>query len=171
MMRTLQRIAALCLVLLLSAWLFYIGREHQVFLDNKTIEVGEQRFRALAFVRVSVAEKPPIELMPRDRDVMAAVGPRFTVKAEVMDEFGEEVEKVIEKEINPGFSGNMMLSLPLLAAGRDDFVLPPPTGAPARDEPPASEPPVPPLPGESNPSVPDAPIPMESAQEPASQNP
>ena len=49
-MRTLQRFAALCLVLLLSTWLFYIGREHQVFLDNKGIEVGEQRFRALDFV-------------------------------------------------------------------------------------------------------------------------
>jgi hypothetical protein len=131
MMRALQRFVALCLILALSAWLFYVGREHQVFLDNKTIEVGGQSFRALKFVKVSVAEKPSIELMPRDRDVTAAVGPRFTVKVEVMDEFGEEVEKVIEKEIAPGFTGNMMLSLPLLAAERDDFVLPPPTGAPS----------------------------------------
>jgi hypothetical protein len=125
-MRALQRLAALCLVLLLSAWLFYIGREHRVFLDNKTIEAGGETFRALAFVRVSVAGNPTVELMPRDRDVAAAAGPRFTVRVEVMDEFGEEVEKVIEKEIAPGFSGDMMLSLPLLAAGRDDFVLPPP---------------------------------------------
>ena len=133
-MSALQRFIVLCLILSLSAWLFYIGREHQVFLDNKTIEVGGQSFRALAFVKVSVAGKPPVELMPRDRDVTAAVGPRFTVMVEVMDEFGEEVEKVIEKEMSPGFSGNMMLSLPLLAAGRDDFVLPPPTAAPVKDE-------------------------------------
>jgi hypothetical protein len=132
-MRALQRFAALCLILFLSAWLFYVGREHQVFLDNKTVEAGGRSFRALAFVRVSVAGGPPIELMPRDRDAAAAVGPRFAVKVEVMDEFGEEVEKTIEKEINPGFSGNVMLSLPLLAAGRDDFVLPPPGAAPAED--------------------------------------
>jgi hypothetical protein len=143
MMRALQRLAVLCLILLLSVWLFYIGREHQVFLDNKTIEAGGQSFRALAFVRVSVGEKSPVELMPRDRDVTAAVGPRFMVKVEVMDEFGEEVEKVVEKEMTPGFSGNMMLSLPLLAAGRDDFVLPPPTGAPVRDDPAEGESPVP----------------------------
>jgi hypothetical protein len=134
-MRALQRIAVLCLILMLSAWLFYIGREHQVFLDNRTIETDGQSFRALPFVKVSVAGKPSIELMPRDRDVSAAVGPRFTVKVEVMDEFGEEVEKVVEKEITPGFSGDMMLSLPLLAAERDDFVLPPPTSAPVREEP------------------------------------
>jgi hypothetical protein len=130
-MRALQRIAALCLILLFSAWLFYIGREHQVFLDNKTIESGGQSFRALPFVRVSVAGKPPVELMPRDRDVAAATGPRFTVKVEVMDEFGEDVEKVIEKDLTPGFSGDLMLSLPLLAAGRNDFTLPPPGASPA----------------------------------------
>jgi hypothetical protein len=146
-MRALQRLAALCLILLLSAWLFYIGREHRVFLDNKTVEAGGETFRALAFVRVSVAGNPPVELMPRDRDVAAATGPRFTVRAEVMDEFGEEVEKVVEKEIAPGFSGDMMLSLPLLAAGRDDFVLPPP-GAPTGN---ASE-----APEESEPGVPEA---------------
>jgi hypothetical protein len=114
-----------------------------VFLDNKTVEVGGESFRALKFVKVSIGEKPPVELMPRDRDVVAAAGPRFTVKVEVMDEFGEEVEKVIEKEMNPGFSGNMMLSLPLLAAERDDFVLPPPAGAPVRDESAESESPMP----------------------------
>jgi hypothetical protein len=133
-MRALQRLVVLCLVLLFSAWLFYIGREHQVFLDNRTVETGGQSFRALAFVRVSVAGKPSVELLPRDRDVAAAVGPRFTVRAEVMDEFGEEVEKVVEREMTPGFSADMMISLPLLAAERDDFVLPPPTAAPARDE-------------------------------------
>ncbi|MDR1621762.1 MAG: hypothetical protein LBS00_05250 [Synergistaceae bacterium] len=139
-MRALQRTVALVLVLLLSAWLFYIGREHQVLLDNKTIEAGGQSFRALAFVKVSVAGKNPVELMPRDRDAATAVGPRFTVRAEVMDEFGEEVEKVVEREIKPGFSGNMMISLPLLAAGRDDFLLPPPTAGGGREsDAPASE--------------------------------
>jgi hypothetical protein len=148
-MRAVQRLIALCLILLLSAWLFYIGREHQVFLDNKTVEAGGKSFRALAFVRVSVAGKPSVELLPRDRDVTAAAGPRFTVRVEVMDEFGEEVEKVVEKEITPGFSGDMMISLPLLAAGRDDFVLPPPTAAASvRDEQPEA-----PAPGEGEPEA------------------
>jgi hypothetical protein len=151
-MRALQRLIAFCLILLLSAWLFYIGREHQVFLDNKTVEAGGQSFRALAFVRVSVAGRPPVELMARDRDAAAAIGPRFTVKVEVMDEFGEEVEKTVEKEIVPGFSGNLMLSLPLLAAGRDDFILPPPTGAPQAQ--PERARPEAPVPGEDEPGAP-----------------
>jgi hypothetical protein len=51
-----------------------------------------------------------------------------------MDAFGEEVEKIIERELRPGFSKDMMLSLPLLAAEREDYILPPPAlQAPALD--------------------------------------
>ncbi|GHT00284.1 hypothetical protein AGMMS50276_25670 [Synergistales bacterium] len=126
-----ERVAALVVILIASVGLFYIGREHKVFLDNKTIEMEGQSFRALKFVRVSVAGKDPIELMPRDRDLLAVVGPSFKLKVEVMDEFGEDVEKTIERELKPGFDKDMMLSMPLLAADRDDYILPPPTG-PAR---------------------------------------
>ena len=139
-MRALQRITALCLIAALSTWLFYIGREHQVFLDNKTIEVEGQSFRALKFVRITVEPNSaknasPIELMPRDRDLVKVVGPSFHLKVEVMDEFGEEVERVIEKDLTPGFSKDMMLSMPLLAADRDDYILPPPTGQAPPPEP------------------------------------
>jgi hypothetical protein len=145
MMRALQRIAALCLVAALGTWLFYIGREHQIFLDNKSIEAGGRNFRALPFVRAtvepsSVPNAHPIELMPRDRDLAKVVGPSFRLKVEVLDEFGEEVEKVIERELKPGFSKDMMLSMPLLAADREDYILPPPT---ARTSPPEPRQPAP----------------------------
>jgi hypothetical protein len=122
-----ERVAALIVVLLVSVGLFYIGREHKVFLDNKTIEVEGQSFRALKFVRVTVADNPSVELMPRDRDLSKVVGPSFKLKVEVLDEFGEEVEKTIEKELKPGFDKDMMLSMPLLAADRNDYILPAPT--------------------------------------------
>ena len=125
-MRTLQRIAALCVIAALSTWLFYTGREHQVFLDNRTIEVEGQSFRALQFVRITV-DDASVELMPRDRDLVKVKGPSYRLKVEVMDQFGEEVERVIEKDMTPGFSQNMMLSMPLLAADRNDYILPPPT--------------------------------------------
>lgn len=127
MMRTLQRIAALCLIAAFSTFLFYIGREHQIFIDNKTVELEGSSFRALKFIRVSVNGAAPIELMARDRDLVKVVGPSFKFKLEVMDEYGEETEKVIEKELKPGFTRDTMLSMPLMAAGRDDYALPPPT--------------------------------------------
>jgi hypothetical protein len=126
-MRTFQRIAALCIIVVFSAFLFYIGREHQVFIDNKTIELEGRSFRALKLIMVSVNGASPIELMARDRDLVKVVGPSFRIKLEVMDEYGVEVEKVIEKELRLGFVKDVMLSMPLMAAGRDDYILPPPT--------------------------------------------
>ena len=46
-MRFLQRALALILLVALGVWLFYVGREHQVLLDNKTIELEGKTFKAL----------------------------------------------------------------------------------------------------------------------------
>jgi len=126
-MRVLQRIVALCFIVAFSAFLFYIGREHQIFIDNKTIELENNSFRAPKFIRVSVNDASPIELMARDRDLLKVVGPSFRLKLEVMDEYGEQVEKVIEKEFRLDFTKDVMLSVPLILAERDDYILPPPT--------------------------------------------
>jgi hypothetical protein len=134
-MRHLLRLLLLAAIVALGIGLFYIGREHQIFLDNRTIEVDGQNFRALRLVRVSVNGGDPIEFMPRDRDLAKVVGPSFTFRVEVMDEFGEETEKVVEKELRLGFVKDVMLSLPLLAADRDDYILPPPTARAPAPEP------------------------------------
>ena len=67
-MRFLQRALALILLVALGVWLFYVGREHQVLLDNKTIELEGVTFKALQEVRVSVNGAEPVELYPRDRN-------------------------------------------------------------------------------------------------------
>jgi hypothetical protein len=126
-MRTLLRIAALCIVTFLSVLLFYFGREHQIFIDNRTIEIEGRSYRAPQLVRVTINDGASIELMPRQRDLAKIIGPSFRFKVEVMDGAGEQVEKLIERELTPGFSKDIMLSIPLLAHDRDDFVLPPPT--------------------------------------------
>ena len=51
LMRWLQRIILLAALCGLGVWLFYIGREHQIFLDNKTL--GE--YKALEQVNVSIS--------------------------------------------------------------------------------------------------------------------
>jgi len=134
-MRVLQRIVALCLVALLSVWLFYYGREHKIFIDNKTIQVEDKSFRALKLVRVTVNDAPPVEMTQRERDVVKVLGPSFKLKVEVMDEFGEEVEKEMERELNIGFKKNVMLSIPLMASDWDDYILPPPVIQPISSEP------------------------------------
>ena len=121
LMRWLQRIILLGGLCALGVWLFYIGREHQIFLDNKPF--GE--YKALEQVNVSVNGGEAAELMARERDVRKAVGPKFELKAEVFDENGEIVN-VITRTIEPKCSKDIMINLPALAGGAEDFIVPAP---------------------------------------------
>ena len=79
-MRVLQRTIVLAALLALGVALFYVGREHQIFLDNKTIEADGKTFKAMEQVNVSVNGGDPVELLARDRDVVKTVGPSFSLR-------------------------------------------------------------------------------------------
>ncbi len=127
LMRWFQRLVVLAALIALGVWLFYIGREHQIFLDNKTL--GE--FKALEQVNVSVDDSKISELMPRERDVKKVVGPKFVIKAEIFNEDGDII-KTITKEIEIDnlckfqFSKDIMINLPALAGNAENFIVPAP---------------------------------------------
>ena len=87
-MRVLLRTIVLVALLALGVALFYVGREHRIFLDNKTIEADGKTFRAMEQVNVSVNGGAPVELLARDRDVVKTVGPSFSLRVEVLDSMG-----------------------------------------------------------------------------------
>ena len=111
-------IGALCV---LGLWMFWIGREHQIFLDNKTL--GD--WKALEQVNVRVNGGEVAELMARERDVRKVVGPEFELQAEVFDANGEVVDR-LTRRIRPGCSKDIMISLPALAGGAEGFIVPAP---------------------------------------------
>ncbi len=121
LMRWFQRLIVLAALIALGVWLFYIGREHQIFLDNKT----SGNFKALEQINVSVNGGEISELMQRERDVKKVVGPKFEIRAEIFDEDGEIVS-TISKEIKICFSKDIMINLPTLAAGEENFIVPAP---------------------------------------------
>ncbi|MBQ9419671.1 MAG: hypothetical protein IJU31_04760 [Synergistaceae bacterium] len=121
LMRWFQRLVLLAALVALGIWLFYIGREHQIFLDNKTS--GE--FKALEQVNVTINGGEPVELMTRERDLRKTVGPEFEIKAEVFNEDGEIIN-TITKTIKINFSKDIMINLPTFAAGEENFIVPAP---------------------------------------------
>ena len=121
LMRWLQRIIVLAGLCALGFWMFYIGREHQIFLDNKTL--GE--YKALEQVNVSINGEKPVELMSRERDMRKAVGPKFELRAEIFDEDGN-IANTITKTITVKCSKDIMINLPALAGGAEEFIVPAP---------------------------------------------
>ena len=121
LMRWFQRLVVLAGLIVLGVWLFFIGREHQIFLDNK----AWSGYKPLEQVNVSVDGGKVSELMPRDRDVRKIVGMKFEVKAEIFDDKGEVTDTII-KTIRPKCSKDIMINLPALAAGDEGFIIPAP---------------------------------------------
>lgn len=121
LMRWFQRLVVLAALIALGFWLFFIGREHNIYLDNRTM--GEHK--ALEQVNVSVNNGKVSELLPRDRDVRKIVGMEFTVKAEIFDDKGEIIN-TITKTIYPKCSKDIMINLPAMAAGDEGFIVPAP---------------------------------------------
>ena len=121
LMRWFQRLVLVAALIALGVWLFYIGREHQIFLDNKTF--GD--FKALEQVNVSINNGETVELMPRERDMKKVVGSKFEIKAEVFDDKGE-ISNTITKTINLCFSRDIMINLPAFAGGAENFIVPSP---------------------------------------------
>ena len=121
LMRWYQRLIVVAGLVALGFWLFYIGREHRIFLDNKSVN----DYKALEQVNVSINGGEAAELTPRDRDVRKVVGPEFELKAEIFDDKGE-ITNTITQKIVVGCSKDIMISLPILAGGAEDFIVPSP---------------------------------------------
>lgn len=112
--RLIIRIAFVLLLILLGVWMFFIGKQHTLLLDNMT--VGD--YRALDLVYVSVDGGDELELTRRMRDQAIVTSQSHRVSITYTDSSWNEV--TIEKKIKFPLNENMMLlSIPTLIANPD----------------------------------------------------
>lgn len=116
------RLVLLVFVAVLSVFLYRLGKGFDLLVDNKTVTIGEQTYRALNLVRVSVDGSEPLELMKRDRDVISVVGYTHQIKVEVLD-MDEDVVKTVEKEFKITRGTGDLLSLPALVEGDSGWII------------------------------------------------
>ncbi len=108
------RIAFVLVLILIGVWMFFIGKQHTLLIDNKS--VGD--IKALDAVYVRVDNGDEIEVMRRMRDQALVTGQSHKVTITYTDSSWNEV--TIEKKINIPLNENMMLlSVPVLLANPD----------------------------------------------------
>lgn len=124
--RLVIRIVLLALLLALCAFLFYIGKEHDVMLDNKTVTISGQEYKEIPYMTVIVDgdEEREMEFSAGDRDALKLQGPKHSMVIKVIDEQSEKVLKTIEYKMNLGTISSIMLSLPAIVDGAKDVALP-----------------------------------------------
>jgi hypothetical protein len=124
--RVVIRIIAFLCVVAVACGLFYIGKQHNILLDNRKATIEGKEFDAAKYVRVVIDgnEKDYIEFAADDRDAVDLEGPFHTVKVIEMDEDTEKVIKTVERKMNFGVENAKMLSLPAILAEAPNVDLP-----------------------------------------------
>lgn len=145
--RLVIRVALVVLLVLLCFGLYYIGKEHDVYVDNKTVTIDGREYQEIEYLALVVNgdEKDSVEYFAGDRDVLKLQGPNHTLKIIVMDEDTEEVIKTVERKLSLGTTPAIMVSMPAIAEEAENIELPlphlqqaAPAPAPAQDEEPAA---------------------------------
>lgn len=86
------RLAAVLLLVLIATAMFIIGRGHTVYIDNKTIEVEGETYKAFNRVNVFVNGERLAKLAAKERGKATNIGQNFTMTIEVIREKGGETE-------------------------------------------------------------------------------
>lgn len=141
--RLVIRIALVVLLVLLCFGLYYIGKEHDVYVDNKTVTIDGREYQEIEYLALVVNgdEKDSVEYFAGDRDVLKLQGPNHTLKIIVMDEDTEEVIKTVERKLSLGTIPAIMVSMPAIAEEAENIELPLPhlqQAAPVQDDEPAA---------------------------------
>ena len=112
------RLAAIAVIIAFSVFLFLIGRQHTILVDNKTVTANEKEFQALQVVEVQINKQPFLELAARDRDKFDVVGQKHTVTIMYTDRNWEE--QVVQRSFKvPLMQDMLIISIPALVGNPD----------------------------------------------------
>jgi len=117
--RLIARTVAILLIVLLGFVMFRVGRKHTILLDNKTIEVQGEVFKALDVVDIQINNLEELELAKRDRDKADVMGQSQKVKVTYTD--SDWNETIIERKFKvPHKDVMIVFSIPAFIQHPDD---------------------------------------------------
>lgn len=111
------RIGAILLLVAVAAVMFVIGRGHTVYIDNKTLEVGEESYTYMNKVVVRVNGEQIAKLAKRERGMATCIGQGFDMELTVTREKGGE-EEIIPIHLDLPYSmDGIIFNVPAYLAG------------------------------------------------------
>jgi hypothetical protein len=116
--RFLIRTSALVVVLLFGVLMFFIGKQHTILLDNKTVTVEGQELRALQLVTVQVDNLEELELASRDRDKAVVTNQSHRISITYTDSDWNDISFTRKFKIPLG-EDMSIISIPTLVANPD----------------------------------------------------
>lgn len=115
--RLIIRIASLLVIILVCVFLFNIGKQHSILLDNKTVTINEQELKGFKFLEVQLDKNETQEMTKNERieDKVMAQTHKITV---VYTENNTEKEFTTKFKL-PLMEKAFILSIPTMIAYPD----------------------------------------------------
>lgn len=113
------RLAVVVVVILLAVFLYHYGKQHTVYVDNRTIEIDGVSYKALDWAEVSVDGRDAQEYSPRTRREETVIRQKHTIHVVYEDEDFNQFEVEAEFTV-PLNETQVVLSLPALVAGLEE---------------------------------------------------
>lgn len=111
------RVGAVAFLLALAVIMFFIGRGHSVYFDNKTIEYNGKEYSALNLVVVEAKGNEKQEAYKRERVELSCMGQTLKVKMTVQEKKnGEKKEQTVKFKIPHSWDG-LVINVPAYLAG------------------------------------------------------
>jgi len=108
-----QRSALMLALLVLSAWLFYIGKAHTLLIDTNAVTLDGREFKSAEAITVSVDGKTPEDMGRAERILVSVSGQEHTIAIEVATGSGGE-RKVEKRFAVPTFMDSALVSIPAI---------------------------------------------------------
>ena len=106
------------ILVVIAAWMLVIGRGHEIYLDNKTLEGYQgQDYKAFERVVVKVKGEEVAKLGKRERGMSIWIGQNFQMTLEITENKGDEpVVKEVSIKLPYSVDG-IVVNLPAYLAG------------------------------------------------------
>lgn len=108
------RAAAIIIVIVGTALLMLIGKQHLIVVENTPYEIGGATLESFDTVIVKVSEKEELEIYEDESDYVEPVGPFYTLRIEIPGERGGNSVR-FEKKIYLGYADRLTVNIPQLA--------------------------------------------------------
>lgn len=113
------RIVAILIILLLGFAMSRIGKQHTVYIDNKTVTVQGEEFKAINEISIQVDKQDAFDSYKRERTQSLVVGQKHSITVSYTDDDWNEV--VLERDFKIPYSEEaLVFSIPAFLSYPDD---------------------------------------------------
>ena len=109
-----QRAGVVVGLIVLSVYLFYIGKGHTLLVDTNAVTIDGKELASAELISVAIDGKEPEEMGRAERIIVNLAGPSHTIVISVVSGDEKKVEKAFRL---PTFIDSPLLSIPAILGG------------------------------------------------------